>query len=82
MMDLKYDILKHPNVSYSADGDAPPYVHGVDTRSCASVFITSDKEVLKQAAMLEVEDKDFLLYCEEDLEELLNLDGGNTNEGQ
>ena len=26
--DKKYDILKHPNVKYTADGGMKPYVHG------------------------------------------------------
>ncbi|MDY5377855.1 MAG: type IV secretory system conjugative DNA transfer family protein [Eubacterium coprostanoligenes] len=27
IMDLKYDILKHPNIKFSADGGAEPYEH-------------------------------------------------------
>jgi hypothetical protein len=26
-MDLKYDLLRHPNIIYSPDGGAKPYVH-------------------------------------------------------
>ena len=26
--DLKYDILKHPNIRKSQDGGAEPYIHG------------------------------------------------------
>lgn len=36
-MDLKYDILKHPNVMLSADGKAKPYIHGEITESIASI---------------------------------------------
>ena len=28
VMDLKYDIKKHPNIKYSADGEGKPYIHG------------------------------------------------------
>ncbi len=28
VIDLKYDILKHPNVKYTEDGGAEPYIHG------------------------------------------------------
>ncbi len=28
IMDLKYDILKHPNVSKTTDGKSAPYIHG------------------------------------------------------
>lgn len=82
LMDLKYDILKHPNIRYSADGEAAPYQHGVDTRSCASVFLTHDKEVLERAISPDAEEKDYVLFCEEELEELFNLNGGNNNEKQ
>ena len=82
LLDLKYDILKHPNVRYSADGEAAPYQHGVDIRSCASFTCTSDKKVLAKAQPLEVDDKDFLLFCDEDAEEVLNLNGGNQDENQ
>lgn len=26
--DLKFDILQHPTVNLTTDGDAPPYIHG------------------------------------------------------
>ena len=28
VMDLKYDILKHPSVRLTTDGQADPYLHG------------------------------------------------------
>lgn len=37
IIDLKYDVLKHPNVELSADGKAKPYIHGEITKSIASV---------------------------------------------
>ena len=37
VMDLKYDVLKHPNVYLSADGKAKPYIHGEITQAIASV---------------------------------------------
>ena len=80
--DLKYDILKHPNVRYSADGEAAPYQHGVDIRSCASFTCTSDKKVLAKAQPLQVDDKDFLLFCDEDAEEILKQIGGKQDENQ
>ena len=38
-MDYKYDVLKHPNVSLSADGQGKPYIHGEITNAIASVNI-------------------------------------------
>ena len=37
VMDLKYDVLKHPNVDLSADGKTKPYIHGEITQAIASV---------------------------------------------
>ncbi|MBO4245410.1 MAG: type IV secretory system conjugative DNA transfer family protein [Bacilli bacterium] len=39
IMDFKYDVLKHPNVSLSADGQGKPYIHGEITNAIASVNI-------------------------------------------
>ena len=39
VMDLKYDLLKHPNVGFTADGGREPYIHGRDTKSIGSVSL-------------------------------------------
>ena len=39
VMDLKYDILKHPNVALSTDGGTAPYQHGEDSRSIAAISL-------------------------------------------
>ena len=67
MRDLKYDILKHPNIALTTDGGAPAYKHGEDTRSYASIQI--DPDLLEQAVDLNLADYDFELLCEEELEE-------------
>ena len=28
LVDEKYDLLKHPNIRYTTDGNARPYEHG------------------------------------------------------
>ena len=74
--DFKYDILKHPNVRYTTDGGAPAFKHGEDTRSFATV--TFSPELIKQAAEMKVDDHNFVLFCEEELEEYFNINtGGN-----
>ena len=74
--DFKYDILKHPNVRYTTDGGAPAFKHGEDTRSFATV--TFSPEFIKQAAEMKVDDHNFVLFCEEELEEYFNINtGGN-----
>ena len=76
--DFKYDILKHPNVRYTTDGGAPAFKHGEDTRSFATV--TFSPELIKQAAEMEVDDHNFVLFCEEELEEYFKNNGGTNYE--
>lgn len=76
--DLKYDILHHPNIRYTTDGNAPAYRHGEDTRSIASVTVSSD--LSDAGEMPEVTEHNFMLLCEEELEEYLNHHGGNVYE--
>lgn len=38
VMDLKYDILKHPNVVYTADGKGGVYQHGEVTKNVATIY--------------------------------------------
>jgi len=67
--DLKYDILRHPNVKLTADGGARPFLHGEDTRSIAA--LRYEPALAEQAKDLtpEIKDHDFLLLTEEELEE-------------
>ena len=68
--DLKYDILKHPNIKLTTDGGAEPYRHGEDVHSIVS--IRYDKELLKQAAEKDGQDAPkhrFILLTEEELEQ-------------
>ena len=37
IIDLKYNILNHPNVEYTTDGKALPYNHGNTERSIATI---------------------------------------------
>lgn len=78
--DLKYDILHHPNVALTTDGSAPAYTHGEDTRSIASMAFSFDKKAVKNAATMEAEKREFLLYSEEELEELLDEKEKKDNE--
>ena len=82
VMDLKYDILKHPNVRFTTDGGVAPYKHGEDTRSVASVSVLLDKKMLAQADTPDVDNHNFVLFCEEELEEYFKTHGGKQNENQ
>ena len=39
VIDLKYDILNHPNAAYTADGGEEPYIHGDDPDAAAKIEI-------------------------------------------
>ena len=67
--DLKFDILKHPNIALTTDGGAEPYRHGEDSISIAALSI--DEGLLKTAGAEPVSEDEYLFFCEEELEELL-----------
>ena len=67
--DLKFDILKHPNIAFTTDGGAEPYRHGEDSISIAALSI--DESLLKKAGAEPVSEDEYLFFCEEELEELL-----------
>lgn len=74
VMDLKYDILKHPNISQTADGGKPPYQHGEPTQAVATLVF--DRNVPKDAIKLNAVSTSYELLSNEDLEELFNSKGG------
>jgi len=76
--DLKYDILKHPNVKFTTDGGAPAYKHGEDTWSIASIVFSP--ELLKEAAELDVGDHNYVLFSDEDMDEMIKKLEENENE--
>lgn len=67
--DLKFDILKHSNIALTTDGGASPYRHGEDSISIAALSI--DENLLKKAGAEPVSEDEYLFFCEEELEELL-----------
>ena len=81
IMDLKYDILKHPNIKFSADGGAEPYEHARPNYSIGS--ISFDSSVLKMEPFeLTDEVGDFAILTEEEIEEILKKEknGGKNHE--
>ena len=69
VMDLKYDILRHPNIALTVDGGAEPYRHGEDLLSIASVSLENIDP--QSAEVLETEKRDYLIFTEEELEEMI-----------
>ena len=71
VMDLKYDILKHPNVKLTADGGMLPYLHGEPTQAVATFVFGGD--IPKDAITLKPVSTSYELLSDEDLEEIFNL---------
>jgi type IV secretion system protein VirD4 len=65
--DLKYDILKHPNVALTADGGAAPYRHGEDTRSLAAITVENTR--MKETVSIEEVVGRYEILSGEELEE-------------
>ena len=80
IQDYKYNILKHPNVSLTTDGNAKPYMHGEDTHSFA--FIEFTKELIDKATQFNLSNENYELISEEELEEELKKQEEAKNEKQ
>lgn len=68
VMDLKYDILKHPNVKLTADGRMPPYRHGEPTKAVATLVF--DNDIPKNAVSVQAVSTSYVLLSEENIDEL------------
>lgn len=64
--DLKYDILKHPNIELTADGKAEPYRHGEADKAAFSISLTG---LLPEgyAETVELAEGEYELLSEEDV---------------
>lgn len=76
VMDLKYDIMKHPAIDNTADGKAAPYIHGEAKDAGATIELVYDLELISDAAenaqVIELPDSDYVLLSEEDIEKEVN----------
>ena len=74
VMDLKYDLMKHPKIAFTEEGGAAPFIHGRDTRSLATVKLVGDDPALRDKAIdietLVEETHDFEVLSNEELEDL------------
>ena len=75
IMDFKYDILKHPDVRMTADGQADPYVHGEPWDAGSSIELVHDPELIKEAIdnskLIELPETDYELLSEADIEKMV-----------
>ena len=73
VIDLKYDIIKHPNLKYTEDGGAKPFIYGEEKSSVASITFTFIKSDKKQEKDDIADDYDFDLITKEELELMFNI---------
>ena len=80
VIDLKYDILKHPNIELTADGKEKDYIHGGTENSVASIVINENNvENFNEAQDIQeleiTEDiKKYQLLTGEEIDELIIKD--------
>ena len=68
IMDEKYDILKHPNVSLTTDGNAAPYQHGGTENAVATLSLVGVSSA--DIPDMEEPETDYELLSDEDIEAL------------
>ena len=69
--DLKYDILKHPNVVYTTDGKEKAYEHGSINNSVASLVVDYNIQNYDFKDIEEISKDYEVVYCE-DMDNYLN----------
>ena len=70
VMDEKFDILKHPNVALSTDGNGKPYRHGEVTEAVAGITLWDSLEGEVTDSPIDAES--YQILSDEDIEEILN----------
>ena len=71
IMDEKYDILKHPNVSLTTDGSAAPYEHGGTEHAVATLSLAGIPA--EDIPDMEETESDYELLSDEDIEALFSI---------
>lgn len=69
--DLKYDILKHPNVALTTDGSAKPYEHGKTNNSVGTISIDYNLQKYNEFISMENIDEDYDIISSEDMDSYL-----------
>lgn len=82
VMDLKYDILKHPNVDLTTNGKGKPYRHGEVEKASASITFDGWLLDTTELDLYEEEAGQYELLSEEELELLLEKTEEEKEHGQ
>ncbi len=74
IMDLKYDILKHPNVKKTADGGEKPFIHGKAAEAIASVLLRYTGNSAEVNEVRALSETDYEVLTEAELEKNYRLE--------
>ena len=80
--DLKFDLMKHPNVALATDGNGEPYVHNAEDCSAMTILYETyeaDKN-RKQEKTDETSESQIEIYSSEEIEEILERLEESQNE--
>ena len=72
IIDLKYDILKHPNIKLTEDGKYKPYIHGSTNNSIATINLSDEINNIDTMDTNLIEKLDYEIIDSEDLEKYIN----------
>ena len=77
VMDLKYDLMKHPKIKFTEEGGAAPFIHGRDTSSEATIQLVGDEPAIRDKAInmadLVKEHHEYEVLSNEELEEQFQI---------
>lgn len=71
IIDLKYNILKHPNITYTTDGKAAPYIHGKTNKATASIILDERVDNYKTEDNAEELIEEYDVLSEKEIEKFL-----------
>ena len=77
ILDLKYDILKHPNVKYTIDGKENAYIHNSTSNEIATILFDDNIVGYNDLTIEEIEDNYEIITSEEIDDYLKELEGSN-----
>lgn len=71
VIDDKYDIMKHPNVKYTTDGNSKGYEHGVVDKAVGKISLLKPEEIANMEITKEMKEEKnitYMLLSEEEIE--------------
>lgn len=83
VVDFKYDILKHPNVKYTTDGEGKIYEHGIVSKATGTIAPVKLEELLNlkniknikdTKEMKELDNTSYEILSDEDIENYIMME--------